>query len=181
VALSIINDTGRVSIGGDDLEGATMVDDRTLIEEALYRYAYLLDTGQNEHVAEEIFADDAVMDYGTGPIEGRAAIHAFYTGFTEEVAQTAHCYTNVMIQITGDVAKSHAHVTGWHWTARPDRKLTDPADITIVGGAKDEWRKTARGWRITNRIALQFGVAMGSPSPGIAELMAGMKQRASWP
>jgi len=161
---------------------AVRAEDRTEIEETLYRYAYLLDTRQHHRVAGEIFTDDAVIDYGTGLLVGQSAVNGFFTGFIEEVAQTAHCYSNCIIKVNGNVAKSHSHVTAWHWVARPDRQVTDEADITIVGASQDEWRRTADGWRISNRVALQFGVAVGKASPGIAELMKGMATRHStWP
>jgi hypothetical protein len=158
------------------------LEDRIEIEQLINLCAFLLDSRQHHRVAGEIFVPDATIDYGTGPISGHDAINAFFTGFTGEVAATAHCYSNFIIEVEGDLARSQSHVVAWHWLERPGRSIADPADITIVGGAQDQLKRLSEGWRISSRIALQYGVAVGTPSPGIRAVMEGMaKKRPTWP
>jgi hypothetical protein len=158
------------------------IEDRYAIEQHINRYAFLLDSGQHHRVAEDIFTEDAVIDYGVGPLAGHAAINAFFTSFTGAIAATAHCYSNFIIEIDGHRAKSLTHVTAWHWLARENRDLLAPADITSVGGSQDELRRTADGWRINARIALQYGVGIGVVPDSIRPILEGMSgRRPNWP
>ena len=78
-------------------------------------YAHLLDTGQTHRVAEEIFTADADVDYGTGRLHGRAAIHTFYSGFEGALLGTSHNLGNFHIEIQGDRARSLCRALAWHW------------------------------------------------------------------
>ena len=87
---------------------------RQVYEHEIY-YAHLLDTGQTQRVAADIFTADAEVDYGTGRLMGRDAIHAFYSGFEGALLGTSHNLGNFHIEVQGDRARSLCRALAWHW------------------------------------------------------------------
>src|SRR5277367_2982034 len=111
---------------------------RCIYEHEIY-YAHLLDTGQTHRVAEEIFSADAEVDYGTGRLRGRAAIHSFYSGFEGALLGTSHNLGNFHIDIQGDHARSLCRAMAWHWVRSAGGAATLPsADLLAIGGYQDE-------------------------------------------
>ena len=106
---------------------------RLAVQDVIIRYAQLLDTGQTHRVAEEIFTEDAVIDYGApNPVTGRAAIAAFFAGFSDMLG-TSHNLSNFIVDITGDTAHCLSHCMAWHWSKRDGAPIA-PADFVAVGG-----------------------------------------------
>jgi hypothetical protein len=148
------------------------------------RYAHLLDTRRNDRVAEEIFTADAVIDFGTGRVQGREAIHAFYMNFADALLGTAHLLTNFHIEVEGDRARSLCRSMAWHWLKSPDPLDLHAADILGIGGYQDELRREAEGWRISQRVTVQFGtgIGVGTPPAEIRPIFEGLMGRLpTWP
>ena len=131
-------------------------EDRFAIQDLLHLYAHLADTRQLARIAGEVFTADAVCDYGA-VLTGRDQIHRFFTGFPGVVA-TSHNISNILIEGDGDRARAQCHVLAWHVFDRP----ADPAvlegpreELTMMGGYEDELVRTAAGWRIHYRRALE--------------------------
>jgi hypothetical protein len=148
-------------------------------------YAHLLDTAQNGRVAEEIFSADAELDFGTGRLRGRNAIHAFYVGFAGAMLGTSHNLSNLRIEVNGDRARSLCRAMAWHWY-RPTQSSGElrGADLLAIGGYQDELAREPAGWRITRRISVQFGtgIGLGTATDAIRPIFAGLMGRLpTWP
>src|SRR5271156_2037325 len=89
------------------------------------RYAHLIDTGQTDRVAEDIFTADAAVDYGTGRLQGREAIRTFSSGSKGALLATPHNLGNSHIDVPGAPARTLCRPMAWHWhkTAQRDSKL----------------------------------------------------------
>jgi SnoaL-like domain len=132
-------------------------DDRFAIQDLLHLYAHLADTKQLARIANEVFTPDAICDYGE-VLKGRDQIHRFFTGFSGVLA-TSHNISNILIEGEGDRARAQCHVLAWHAFDRP----ADPAvpdgprqELTMIGGYEDELVRTAGGWHICYRRALEY-------------------------
>jgi hypothetical protein len=161
------------------------LEDQQKVRELLLRYAHLLDTQRTQLVAQEIFAAEAVLDFGTGRLEGRDAIHAFYMGFSGAMLGTSHNLTNIQIEVDGDRARSLCRAMAWHWfhPADPTGAL-GPSDLLAVGGYQDELQRESAGWRICHRRSVQFGtgIGVGTPSDAIRPIFEGLMGRLpTWP
>ena len=157
---------------------------RHVYEHEIY-YAHLLDTGQTRRVAEEIFSADAEVDYGTGRLQGRDAIHAFYSGFEGALLGTSHNLGNFHIEVQGDRARSVCRAMAWHWhkTAGGDGALP-AADLLAIGGYQDELQRAASGWRVSRRVSVQFGtgIGVGAATDAIRPIFKGLMGRLpTWP
>ena len=148
-------------------------------------YAHLLDTGQTHRVAEEIFTADADVDYGTGLLHGRAAIHTFYSGFEGALLGTSHNLGNFHIEIQGDRARSLCRALAWHWMKTGASAGALPAaDLLAVGGYQDELRREPLGWRVSRRVSVQFGtgIGVGTATDAIQPIFEGLMGRLpTWP
>jgi hypothetical protein len=148
-------------------------------------YAHLLDTGQTHRVADDIFSADAEVDYGTGRLQGRDAIHAFYSGFEGALLGTSHNLGNFHIEIQGDRARSLCRALAWHWVRNPAGAATLPAaDLLAIGGYQDELQREASGWRISRRVSVQFGtgIGVGTATDAIRPIFEGLMGRLpTWP
>ena len=146
-------------------------------------YAHLLDTGQTHRVADDIFSADAEVDYGTGRLQGRDAIHAFYSGFEGALLGTSHNLGNFHIEIQGDRARSLCRALAWHWVRNPAAALP-AADLLAIGGYQDELQREASGWRISRRVSVQFGtgIGVGTATDAIRPIFEGLMGRLpTWP
>src|SRR5271170_7964261 len=133
---------------------------RRVYEHEIY-YAHLLDTGQTRRVADEIFSADAEVDYGTGRLQGRDAIHAFFSGFKGALLGTSHNLGNFHIEVEGNRARSLCRAMAWHWHKNEHDSTLPAADLLAIGGYQDELRREPAGWRIGRRICVQFGTGIG--------------------
>jgi hypothetical protein len=150
------------------------MDDRAAIQDLLVRFCYLVDTGQGERVAHEIFAPDATIDYGDGPValvgnQQRAHHRTLLEG-------TVHSLSNFLITVDGDEAHALAYVTGVHWlqSSAAGGPLR-PADYVTTTAYDNDLRRGANGWRITARRIRPLGkgvIAAGDASSGFTDLLA---------
>jgi SnoaL-like domain len=162
-------------------------DDRFAIHDVLHLYSYLADTDQYERIAEEVFTEDAVLDWGVQVVSGRDELRQWFANPRPGLLGTSHMITNIMVRIDGDRAKALSKMIGWHWFADPDREdpFLQEADVVLVGGYEDELRRDERGWRITHRSAHQFGpggVGVGPDLPVMIQrlVQATKGRRPTW-
>ena len=89
------------------------IEDRLAIRDLTSRYAYYVDTFQNEKLME-LWAEDAVFDesrVGTGLHVGARAIGAFFDELKKTVTHQAHITANQLIEELQDPGLSD-HVEG---------------------------------------------------------------------
>ncbi len=141
-------------------------EDRIEIEDLLVRYARLVDDGRRDEIAGAVFAEDAVVDYGTGEVTGRDAIRGFFTAGAP-LDGSAHYVSNFAITIDGDTARSSCYYQSWHWfTDTASFGVLRPVDFVGIGRYDDELRRTSDGWRIVRRNLRTLGpgsVGVGRP------------------
>jgi hypothetical protein len=161
------------------------VEDFQAIQKLLVLSCHRVDANRLDRMAGDIFTEDAVVDYGMVRVSGRDQIHAFYTGFDSNLLGTSHNLTNAYIDVDGDEARSLSYVLAWHWHNQVGGAVEPlPTDILVVGGYQDRLRRTPDGWRIVERITVQFGtgVGAGAPTPAIRPVIEGMLGRLpTWP
>jgi hypothetical protein len=163
------------------------LEDWRAVYEHEIKYAHLLDTGQTHRVAAEIFSADAELDYGTGRLRGRDAIHAFYSGFEGALRGTSHNLGNFHIEVAGDRARSSCRAMAWHWHKANESKTVPDlpaADLLAIGGYQDDLERVGSGWRVSLRRCVQFGtgIGVGTATDAIRPIFEGLMDRLpSWP
>jgi hypothetical protein len=156
----------------------SVAEDKLEIMELCHRYAELIDTGHMDRLAAEIFTGDAVIDYGTGEVEGTEAIAAFFAPFSGHLEATSHHTSNFIMEVDGDTAHGTHRNAAWHWHA--DTAFMGPvrpADFLIMSGYRDEYRRTADGWRVSHRLVYNYGpggLAFGRPPASFVPMFEGM-------
>ena len=134
--------------------------DKDAIRTVLDTYAFLLDTAQWRDIAVEVFTADAVDHHSpaAGPSavpRGRAEIDHFLDMTMSGFAGSQHMMGNSSITIDGDVAHSRTYAACAHWrTGGPQPRASD---LTVAVAYDDTWRRTAEGWRISERWVHTFG------------------------
>lgn len=141
--------------------------DRIEVEEHIFRYPHLLDSGRIDEVAEAIFVEDAVLEFGDLRFEGRNEIGDIFLKMTATLNGTSHNVTNVMIVLDGDTAKANFRILAWHWMRADSDDPIAEQQMLAVGGYEDELVRTAEGWRVKYRrsYALGTGIGIGHPVP----------------
>ncbi|HWW66143.1 MAG TPA: nuclear transport factor 2 family protein [Sphingomonadaceae bacterium] len=137
---------------------ARIAADRLAIDDLHARYIFALNWQDADTVAS-LFAEDGVLDWVGGVVEGREAIRAevrnmraFFGRFEEadaplHPARLRHFVTNKLVDIQGDAAKSIAY---W-FELNNDNRLRWPY-VGAYGHYEDEIRRTpAEGWRFVRR------------------------------
>jgi len=119
-------------------------------------FAEAIDT-RNWALLDEIFADDATYARPVEPdiiVSGRENIRKLFDGRPADRI-TQHLYSNVMIDVlSADRARGSSRVV---LIAAPTGSERHPQfghqaqAMQLVGGYKDEYVRTARGWRIHSR------------------------------
>ena len=127
-----------------------IADDFVEIQNLKARYCETVDRGARDPEGlpirlAEIFAEDAIGDYGTGLLEGRAAIIEFLmTQICAPLDWLFHALHTPRIEIDGDSA------TG-HWTVIAQSRAIGTDSIeTLIGRYQDSFRRTSSGWRIAS-------------------------------
>src|SRR5271157_3690878 len=91
------------------------LEDEREISNLLIKYSLLVDRNELHRLSEEIFTDDAYLDFGIAHAKGRDQINAFFADNDGHLLGTAHTLANVYIEVDGDTAKSTSYVHAWHW------------------------------------------------------------------
>jgi ketosteroid isomerase-like protein len=125
-------------------------DDRHAITALIHAYAERIDAGDLDGVATLLA--DAVWRSASRPdgIRGIEAIRAVYadTLLYDGVPSTQHVVTNVVVDVTGDVATARSRYTVLQ--ARPEF----PLQPIIAGRYHDAFARDVRGWHFTERTIL---------------------------
>lgn len=134
-------------------------DDRVAIHELLLEYCYLCDVGKLGDLATNVFAEDATIDYGFGPVSGREALNFFFTRSGSMVGACAHCLTNIWIKVGDGEAQARSYVIAFErYVDRTELDDHDGSDLVLVGIYRDRLKLLPEGWRIVDRVCdPQFG------------------------
>jgi len=150
--------------------------DHQVIANALARYCHLIDSGRVARLFEEIFAPDAVLDYGGEPLRDPAAQRALFSIADGRDDVTAHFIGSIAIEGHGAGARSVCYFQSWRW--EPECAIFGrirAADMVGIGQYIDEWKQTDRGWRIAHRRLEPVGggpLALGRPLEVVGRLYA---------
>jgi|AntAceMinimDraft_5_1070358.scaffolds.fasta_scaffold00028_44 hypothetical protein len=126
--------------------------DRFEIQDLVFHYSHLIDSKDIDRLREDIFTDDAHIDYSAfggsvGNLEETLTfLKASLTG--ELFPHSQHLNANIQIALQGDVATGRVMCLNPMEMAMPDGK-----NQTFFLGLwyLDEYRRTDRGWRIMRR------------------------------
>ncbi|TVZ02184.1 nuclear transport factor 2 family protein [Trebonia kvetii] len=142
--------------------------DRAAIVDVVSRYTYSLDE-RDWTLLDQVFSADAVGRYGGPggpPLEGRDAIVAFIRSFLDGCGPTQHLLGNHMVEVAGEEATARCKARVYHHGAGERAALTP---YECFGVYRDRLRRTAEGWRITERVfdvQLAVGdIAILQPAP----------------
>ena len=127
------------------------ISDRLEIEDLVHRYAELIDAKDFDRLREDVFCEDAFIDYSVfggskGDLEETIA---FLHEAMKIFPNTQHLNANIQIKLDGDRA------TGRVMCLNPQQmKIGDRDEHIFFCGLwyVDEYRRTDRGWRIARRV-----------------------------
>jgi ketosteroid isomerase-like protein len=148
-------------------------DDRAQIEDLMARYLFALDFFDADAYAET-FAEDGVLDWAMGTVEGRETIRAEAAGMKASMAKVfgdgtmlRHFVTNIAISVDGDRASTRA---AW-FEAYGNGPGSDPRMGTF-GHYEDELARIDGRWcfkrrRIVNEFLEGRMAGPGNPVRGM--------------
>jgi hypothetical protein len=123
------------------------LDDRLAIRDLTSRYAYYVDTFQNDKLMD-LWAEDAVFDesrMGTGRHVGAGAILAFFDELKKTVTHQAHITANQLIE---ELQESRAHGIVFSLV----EAVTIAGNVRAVVYYSDEYVKAGGRWRFQSRV-----------------------------
>lgn len=133
--------------------------DRFEIQDLVFHYADLIDTKQIDRLREEVFTEDAHIDYGVmggsvGDVD--TTLDFLNSALTDELfPNSQHLNANVQVSLDGDSASGRVMCFNPMEMALPDSgKQTYFLGLWYV----DEYRRTDRGWRISRRAEVKSWV-----------------------
>jgi hypothetical protein len=97
---------------------------------------------------DAIVAADAVADFGTGPVAGRAAMVAVMRAFLDACGPTQHLLANLTVEVDGDAAVSRCYVSDLHLGAGSRAHLS----FQTLGEYRDRWQHAGGRWWLVQRI-----------------------------
>ena len=135
------------------------ISDRLEIHDLIHRYAQIVDAKEFDRLREEIFCEDAFIDYSAfGGSKGNVEeTIAFLHKVMKIFPNTQHMNANIQISLgrPGAEGEDADHATGRVMCLNPqDMKLPGQANHIFFCGFwyVDEYRRTEQGWRIAERI-----------------------------
>jgi hypothetical protein len=140
------------------------LEDRVAIEAVLTRFCYLVDTQQRDRLME-IFAKDATVDYGAGPMPLAGAVEP-ESGAEREALQarlqaldaSAHRISNLHITVSDDQAYAVAYVEAHHWLASTaEAGPLRSADFVTIAAYENDLRRDGGSWKIAARRVRRIG------------------------
>ena len=133
------------------MTSAQELQDRLDVADVVAHYSHCLDRREVDRIVDEVFAHDAIVDYGYGEWHG-AEVAAWISRQFRRYVATAHLLTNVRVTVDGDTATSSCYLLGLHWLEAPEGTPPErPADLTFTGVYEDTLRREPAGWRIARR------------------------------
>lgn len=140
------------------------VEDREAIRAVIWRYSLLLDTGQWDRIADEVFAEDGVdvhAEHTDPPFvsRGRENLRAFFNMTMPHFEGTQHFLGPTVIdRYDGDTAHAITYAFSSHWMqGAPGAGPLRPADSIMANAYDDELVRAPEGWRISYRRLHAFG------------------------
>ena len=126
--------------------------DRLECERLIIRYTHIADFGPGASMIE-LFTDDGVWSSGQETYTGHEELAAFF-GRDKGPAKSRHVASNLLVTITGDDrAEGLSYFTLYRYTEEKPRVPDLDEQPVIVGEYRDQFRRTAAGWRIAERRA----------------------------
>ena len=129
------------------------ISDRLEIQDLCFRYAEIIDSKNFDALREDVFTEDAWIDYGVfggsvGQLE--ETIDFLKSAMTAEVFPAhQHLNANVQIKVDGDRASGRVMCFNPQEMALPD----GGRQLFMLGlWYVDAYRRTAAGWRIEKRV-----------------------------
>lgn len=127
------------------------ISDRFEIQDLLYRYSDLIDRKEIATLGDEVFTEDAFIDYSAlGGSKGDlpSTLDFLQKVMTDEMfPNTQHLVANMQLRFDGDTA------TGRVMCLNPqEMRIQDGKRVFFCGlWYLDDYRRTAEGWRICRR------------------------------
>jgi len=123
------------------------------VQRALSLFARAMDE-RDWAAMTDILAEDAVGDFGTGRLDGRAAIIETIRGYLDACGPTQHLLGNVIIDVIGDTATSRAYIRDVHLNSAADPSTR----FYTVGDYHDSWQRRPDGsWCLMERVKVNRG------------------------
>lgn len=121
-------------------------------ERLITRYTHIADFGPGASMIE-LFTDDGVWSSGQETYTGHEELAAFF-GRDKGHAKSRHVASNLLVTLTGDdQAEGLSYFTLYRYTEEKPRVPDLAEQPVIVGEYRDQFRRTAEGWRIAKRQA----------------------------
>jgi len=145
------------------------LEDERQITRVLMLYCELLDTGQADRVATEVYASEAVADYNFYVLNGRQAINDYLVVNMAGFRETAHVLSNVSLKVCdGNHTEVRSMLTAWHWIKRPEVSDSQtPTDFAQIVVCTDRLMCTPEGWRIIEHRARPLGPSIALTSSSV--------------
>lgn len=125
-----------------------LVDEREIVAVAL-RYCRALDTS-DWRLLDDVFTPDAVCRLGhPDEIVGLEALKARMQAVLGRLDSSHHMVGNHEVELAGDTATHRCYVQAQH--VRRDAADGSKLLFMVAGRYEDRLRRTARGWRISDR------------------------------
>jgi len=139
------------------------LEDREEIRAVIWLYSFLLDTGNWDRIAAEVFAEDGIDVHAerTDPpfvSQGRAELRAFFNMTMPNFDGTQHFLGPTVIELDRDRAKAKTYAFCSHWLRHGEGAGDNrPADCIMAICYDDELVRAPEGWRISLRRLHPFG------------------------
>ena len=130
-----------------DYETIRALQDRTDIEEVLYKYSSAVDSFDKDGV-RSCLADDIHAQYGNGPaVTDGDALANWIADATATVIWQHHLLNVYHVRIDGDRANTVSYLTSYQVFEENPK-----AAVILVARYHDVLRRTADGWKISERV-----------------------------
>lgn len=116
------------------------------IEYKLIAFARAMDA-RDWPAIEALTTADFCADFGLGEIQGRALVIQNMRSYLDHCGVTQHLLGNILVNVEGDLATSHAYVADMHLAAEATQELS----FRTLGDYTDTWRKVDGAWLMTRR------------------------------
>ncbi|MBW2427132.1 MAG: nuclear transport factor 2 family protein [Deltaproteobacteria bacterium] len=126
------------------------ISDRLEIQDLIHRYSQIIDTKDFDALRDEVFTEDAFIDYGAfgGSVGNLEETIAFLHKAFDMFPNSQHLNANHQIVLDGDRA------TGRIMCLNPqEMEIEGKENLIFFCGLwyVDEYRRTEKGWRISRR------------------------------
>ncbi len=127
------------------------ISDRLEIQDLIYRYSHLIDTKSFDALRDEVFTEDAFIDYSVfgGSVGNVEETIAFLHEAFKLFPNSQHLNANIQIELDGDRATGRVMCLN-----PPEMEMKGKENRVFFCGLwyVDEYRRTEKGWRIARRV-----------------------------